>query len=68
MAKGKLKQAAVSIGTAVGRADRTAHETVNKVSKAGKIAKSELEELAKQIDAIKKQLKKTSKKLKKALK
>jgi hypothetical protein len=63
MAKSHLKTAAKKIGAAIGRADRTAH----KVAKAGVLAKSELEDISKQVDALKKQLVKTTKKLKKAL-
>jgi predicted nucleic acid-binding Zn-ribbon protein len=63
MAKNRLNTAAKKIGAAIGRADRTAH----KVAKAGVLAKSELEDISKQVDALKKQLVKTTKKLKKAL-
>jgi hypothetical protein len=63
MAKNRLNTAAKKIGAAIGKADRTAH----KVAKAGKLAKGELDDIGKQIDALKKQLLKTSKKLKKAL-
>ncbi|HEY2351117.1 MAG TPA: hypothetical protein VGH83_01320 [Candidatus Acidoferrum sp.] len=62
--KSKLNQVAVTIGTAVGKADRTAHRVV----KAGSAAKEELADLAKQIDGLKKQLMKTTKRLQKALK
>jgi seryl-tRNA synthetase len=55
--------AARKIGAAVGRADRTAH----KVMKAGKVAKSELADIKKQVDALAKQLQKTTKRLQKAL-
>jgi len=58
-----LKKAASNIGAAIGRADRTAH----KVAKAGVIARSELEDIGKQIDALRRQLVKTTKRLKKAL-
>jgi hypothetical protein len=61
--KSRLTQAAVKIGAAMGRADRTAH----KVAKAGVLAKQELEEIGKQVEALKKQLQKTTQKLKKAL-
>lgn len=61
--KTRLTKAAVSIGSAVGRADRTAH----KFAKAGLIAKKELEGLTKEIDAIKAKLRKTTRKLKRAL-
>ncbi|MGB9067899.1 MAG: hypothetical protein WCC21_04965 [Candidatus Acidiferrales bacterium] len=63
MAKSHLKNAAKKIGAAIGKADRTAH----KVAKAGVLAKSELDDISKQVDALKKQLVKTTKKLKKAL-
>jgi hypothetical protein len=59
--KNNLKDAAVKIGSAVGKADGTAHKAV-------RIAKQELAEMEKQVDALKKQLKKSSAALKKALK
>jgi hypothetical protein len=59
----RLTKVAVGIGTAVGRADRTAQ----KVAKAGSVAKEELEEIAKQVDALRRQLQKTTARLKKAL-
>ncbi len=58
-----LNRAAVRIGSAIGKADRTAH----KVAKAGAIAKEELDSISKQIDRLKRQLLKTTKRLKKAL-
>jgi predicted nucleic acid-binding Zn-ribbon protein len=61
--KSRLTQVAVRIGSAVGKADRTAH----KVAKAGSLAKKELEDIAKQVEALKRQLAKTTKRLKKAL-
>jgi hypothetical protein len=61
--KDKLTNAAVTIGAAMGRADRTAH----KVAKAGAVARKELDVLTKQIDGLKRQLIKTTKRLKKAL-
>ncbi len=63
MANQRLKRAARKIGAAIGKADRTAH----KVARAGVIAKGELDDIAKQVEALKRQLVKTSKKLKKAL-
>ena len=63
MAKNRLKKAAMKIGAAMGKADRTAH----KVARAGVIAKSELEDISKSVDDLKKQLMKTTKRLKKAL-
>jgi hypothetical protein len=62
--KDKLTRVAVSIGTAMGKADRTAH----RVAKAGSAAKDELADIAKQIDALKRQLLKTTKRLQRALK
>lgn len=59
----KLTKAAVTIGAAMGKADRTAH----KVAKAGVVAKKELAEISKQVDALRKQLQKTTKRLKRAL-
>lgn len=63
MAKSKLTKTAETIGTALGRADRTAHQ----VAKASVVAKEELEALTKEIDALKKRLLKTTKRLQKAL-
>jgi hypothetical protein len=59
--KNKLRDAAVKIGSAVGRVDGTAR-------KAARVAKQELTEMTKQVGAVKKQLKKSTKKLKSALK
>jgi hypothetical protein len=61
--KSKLTQAAVTIGAAMGKADRTAH----KVAKAGMVAKQELATISKQVEALKKQLQKTTKRLRGAL-
>lgn len=63
MAKSRLKNAAVAIGTAAGKADRTAH----KVADAVQVAKDELAEIQGQIDALSRQLKKTTKRLRSAL-
>jgi len=61
--KSKLTQVAVKIGTAMGKADRK----VQKVARAGSLAKKELDDIAKQVDALKRQLQKTAKRLKRAL-
>jgi predicted nucleic acid-binding Zn-ribbon protein len=61
--RSRLRQVAVKIGAAVGRADRTAH----KVAKAGVLAKKELADISKQVEALKRQLRKTTKRLKRAL-
>jgi hypothetical protein len=63
MAKSNLKKVATAIGSAVGTADRKAHQVV----KAGAVAKKELAAISKQIDALKRQLQKTTKTMKKAL-
>jgi len=59
----KLRKAAVRIGAAVGRADRTAQ----KVHKASVVARQELDSLTQQIDALKRRLLKTTQRLKKVL-
>jgi prefoldin subunit 5 len=61
--KSKLTRVAVSIGTAMGKADRR----VQKFARAGSLAKEELDDIAKQVDALKRQLQKTAKRLKRAL-
>ena len=61
--KSKLTQVAVGIGSAMGRADRKAHQVV----KAGKLAKKELADISKQVDALKRQLQNATKRLKRAL-
>jgi hypothetical protein len=63
-----LKDAAVKIGSAVGRVDGTAHKAAYKAAKAAHVAKGELNELSKQVAALKKQLEKSANKLKNALK
>jgi predicted nucleic acid-binding Zn-ribbon protein len=61
--KNRLTRVAVGIGTAVGKADRKAHQ----IAKAGVLAKKELVDISKQVDALKRQLQKTTKRLKRAL-
>jgi hypothetical protein len=61
--KSKLTRIAVNIGAAMGRADRKAHQ----VARAGVLAKRELADISKQVDALKRQLRKTTKRLKRAL-
>ncbi len=63
MARSRLKRVAVKIGRAIGKADRKAHQ----VAKAGLVAKEELEDIGKQVEALKRQLQKTTKRLRKAL-
>ena len=61
--RSRLTRAAMTIGTVVGRADRTTH----KVAKAGHVAKQELAAISKQVDALKRQLQKTTRKVKRSL-
>ncbi len=61
--KSRLARVAVRIGTAMGKADRKAHQIV----KAGKLAKEELADISKQVEALKRQLQTTTKRLRRAL-
>jgi hypothetical protein len=61
--KDRLTRVAVGIGKAMGKADRKAHQ----VARAGLVAKEELEEIAKQVEVLKRQLQRTTKRLKVAL-
>ena len=61
--KSRLTKVAEGIGGAMGKADRAAH----KIAKAGVLAKKELGEISKQVDAMKRQLQKATKRLRKAL-
>jgi hypothetical protein len=66
--KNKFKDAAAKIGSVVGRVDGTAHKAAKKAAKAMHVAKQELDELTKHVNALKKQLAKSSKRLQSALK
>ena len=55
------------VGAALGKANREARIKARKVSAASKIAKGELKDIAKRVEALKKQLEKTAKRLKSAL-
>lgn len=66
--KNKLTEAAVKIGSAVGRVDGQAHKAMDKATHAAHVARLELTALSKQVDALKKQLLKSSNRLKSALK
>jgi hypothetical protein len=66
--KDKLRNAAVTIGTAMGKAEGKAHRALTKAAKAAHVARLELVHLSKQVDELKKQLNKSTKRLKKALK
>lgn len=61
--KDRLTRVAVGIGSAIGKADRKAHQ----VAKAGLVAKKELEQISKQVAGLKKQLERTTKRLRAAL-
>lgn len=61
--KSQLTRVAAKIGTAMGRADRKAHQ----IAKAGKLAKKELADISKQVDALKRQLQASTKRLGRAL-
>jgi hypothetical protein len=61
--KSRLARVAVSIGSAMGKADRKAQQ----VAKAGVLAKKELRSISKQVDVLKRQLLQTTKRLRKAL-
>ncbi len=60
----RLAGTAVRIGAAIGKADRSAH----KITKAAQIAKEELLELTRQMEALRQQLQRSSERLKRALK
>jgi hypothetical protein len=65
--KNKLTEVGKKVGAALGKANREAHIQARKVSAASKIAKEELKDISKQVEAMKKQLEKTAKRLKSAL-
>jgi len=65
--KSKLKDAAVKIGSVVGRVDGTAHKAARKTADAIKVARRELDDVSKQVEALKKQLAKSSKRLQDSL-
>jgi hypothetical protein len=59
----KLAEVAAKVGGALGKAERKRH----KVVEAGALAKEELQAIAKQVGALKRQLDRTTKRLKRAL-
>ena len=65
--KDRLTDVSVKIGAALGKADKQARMRAKQVSEASVIAREELQEIAKQVEALKKQLAKTTVRLKKAL-
>lgn len=65
--KDRLTDVSVKIGSALGKADKEARKRAKQVAEASVIAKEELQGIAKQVEALKKQLAKTTERLKKAL-
>ena len=65
--KDRLTEMSEKVGAALGKAHREAHIKERKVSDASTVAKEELKEISKQVEALKKQLEKTAKRLKTAL-
>lgn len=65
--KDRLTDVSVKIGSALGKADKEARKRAKQVAEASVIAKQELQGIAKQVEALKKQLAKTTERLKKAL-
>jgi seryl-tRNA synthetase len=65
--KNKLTQVSERIGKALGKADKQAHHHARKLSAASKVTKEELDQIAKHVEALKKQLAKTTQRLKKVL-
>ena len=65
--KDRLTDVSVKIGSALGKADKEARRRAKQVAEASAVAKAELQEIAKQVEALKKQLAKTTIRLKKAL-
>lgn len=63
----KLTQVSVKIGKALGKADKQAHLHAKKLSAASQATKEELQEISKQVEALKKQLAKTTLRLRKIL-
>jgi hypothetical protein len=65
--KNRLTEVGKRVGAALGKANREAHIKARKVSDASKMAKEELKDISKRVEALKKQLEKTAKRLKSAL-
>jgi hypothetical protein len=65
--KDRLTEMSEKVGAALGKANREAHLRARKVSNASKVAKEELQEISRQVEALKKQLEKTAKRLRTAL-
>jgi hypothetical protein len=65
--KDRLTEVSVNIGKALGKADKQAKMRARQLNNASAVAKEELEEISKHVEALKKQLAKTTVRLKKAL-
>jgi DNA-directed RNA polymerase subunit L len=65
--KNTLADVGKRVGAALGKANKKAHIQARKVSAASKVAKEELKDISKQVEALKKQLEKTAKRLRSAL-
>lgn len=65
--KDRLTDVSVKIGSALGKADKEARKRAKQVADASVIAREELQDIAKQVEALKKQLAKTTERLKKSL-
>lgn len=63
----RLTTASIKIGKALGKADKEARLRARQVADASAVAKEELEEIAKHVEALKKQLAKSTVRMKKAL-
>lgn len=66
--KNRLKDAAMKIGSAAGRVDARAHKAALKAARAAHVARQELIDLTKQVEALKRQLKTSTERLMSALK
>ena len=64
----RFRDTAMKIGAAAGRLDGKAHKAAQKAVKAVSVAKVELAQVTKQLEALKKQVAKSSKHLQAALK
>jgi polyhydroxyalkanoate synthesis regulator phasin len=63
-----LRDAAIRVGSAVGRVDAKAHKAARKAVKAAEVARQELVALTKRVDALETQLMQSTQRLKTALK
>jgi polyhydroxyalkanoate synthesis regulator phasin len=65
--KDRLTEVSAKIGAALGKAEKQARLRARKVANASSVAKEELHEISKRVEALKQQLAKTTKRLKKVL-